>query len=184
MFDASIVRRFCGSRADRSFRADSLDAATVRGADRDRVGETETREIGLESLVFRVIDLVDHEHDRRFRFAQDAREFLIDRRETVLRIDDEENEVALAHGGIGRGAHLRGQFRLARAADSAGIPDHERPRAAHCRGRQPIARDARLIMHNRDVAPGEPIEKRRFADIRTADDGDVAGMVSRVAFMC
>ena len=56
----------------------------MRCADRDRIREAKSREITLQILVFRVIDLIDDEDDRRFRFAQDPREFLIDRRQSGL----------------------------------------------------------------------------------------------------
>ena len=49
------------------------------GADRDRICEAKSREIALQILMFRVIDLVNHEDDRRLRFAQDYRQLLVDR---------------------------------------------------------------------------------------------------------
>ena len=65
-----------------------------------------------------------------------AREFLIDRRHPVLRVDDEQDHVALAHRRVGRRPNLRRQFRLARATDPARIPDEERPSARDCTARR------------------------------------------------
>ena len=69
-----------------------------------------------------------------------------------------------------------GQFRLARAADAAGVPDEKRARAFRARRGQAITRDAGLIVHDRDGAAGEAIEEGGFADVRPADDGDFAGV--------
>ena len=142
--------------------------------------ETKPREIALQILVFRVIDLVHHQDDRRFRFAQNSRQLLIDRRESVLRVDHEQNHVAFAHGGVRRVANLRRQLRFARAADSSRVPNRKRPRPARAGRGQPIARDPGLIVHDRDIPAGESIEERRLADIRPADDGDFAHAFWRV----
>src|SRR5438045_3138230 len=55
---------------------------------------------------------------------------------------------------------------------SAGVPDIERPTAARGSGCETIARDARLIVDDRDVSADEPIKERRFSDVRPPDNGD------------
>ena len=152
----------------------------MRRADRDRMREAKAREIALQIFVFRMIDLVDYEDDRRFRFAQDPREFLIDRRESGRRVHHEQDHVAFAHGGIRRVPDLAGQLHFTRAADSSRIPNRKRPRPAHARRSQPIASDPGLIVHDRDVPAGEPVEERRLAHIRAADNGDCAHAFGRV----
>ena len=77
-------------------------------ANADRLLEIQTREIQVEIFMLCVIDFVDHEHDGRFGFAQHLRQILIDRREAMLRIDHEKNEIALVHRRIGCGPNLRG----------------------------------------------------------------------------
>ena len=74
----------------------------MRGADRLRIRETKSREIDLQIFVFLMVDLVDDKDDRCLRFAQDSCELLIDWRESILSVDDKQNHVAFAHGGIGR----------------------------------------------------------------------------------
>ncbi len=150
------------------------------GADRDGTSEVKPREIALQVFVFWVIDLVDHEDDRRLRFAQDSRKLLVDRRESVLRVHHKQDHVAFAHGGIRRAPNLRPQFHFAGASNSSGVPDRKRPRPAHAGSGQPVARDAGLIVDDGDVPAGEPVEQRRFAYIGPADDGDFAHAFGRV----
>jgi hypothetical protein len=71
--------------------------AALMGSD---AGEIQGGEIRLQVLVFRIVDLVHDEHDWRARLAQHLRELLVDWGEAVLRIDDEEDDVALPHGCI------------------------------------------------------------------------------------
>ena len=100
-----------GSRGQKidNFLEQLRNAATVSGADGDGVTKTEPRKIGVEVLMFRVVDLVDHEHDGNARSSQHAGKIFIDRCAPLLRIDNEKNHVALAHGGRGCVAHLCNQ---------------------------------------------------------------------------
>ena len=148
-----------------------------------RIREAKSREITLQIFVFRVIDLIDYEDDRRLRFAQDSRELLIDRRESVLRVHHKQNHVAFAHGGIRRAPNLHPQLDFAGAANSSRVPNRKRPPPAHAGSSQPVASDAGLIVHDRDVPTGEPVKERRFAYIGAADDGDFAHAFGRV-FRC
>ena len=152
----------------------------MRGADWDRIREAKSREIALQIFMFRVIDLIDYQNDRCLRFAQDSRELLIDRRESIWRIHHEQNDVALAHGGIRRVPNLRPQLDFARAADSSRVPNRKGPRPAQAGRGQPVASDAGLIVHDRDVPAGEPVKERRFAYIGPADDGDFTHACGRV----
>ena len=60
--------------------------------------------------MFWVIDLIDDEHDRRLRFAQHAREFLIDRGQPLFCIDNEKQNVALVQSFLGGAVRLCDQF--------------------------------------------------------------------------
>ena len=73
-----------------------------------------------------MVDLVDDENDRGGGSVKHSRKLLIDRRQTLLRIDHEKNEIALAHGGFGRAPNLRVQLRFARTDNPASVPNHER----------------------------------------------------------
>ena len=128
-----------------------------------------------------MIDLVHDQEDRALRSPQEAREFLIDRGETLLRVDDEENDVGFAHRRVRRAPHFLEQFRFAVTADSARVPDRERLGAALTDGGNPVAGDARLIMHDRNVATGEPVKESGLTDVRPADDRDLAVAGSSIA---
>ncbi len=79
-----------------------------------------------------------------------------------------ENEVGFAHRFVRRAPHFLEQLGFAVTADSARVPDRERLIAALAERGNPIARNPRLIVHNRDVASGEPVEERGLADVRPA----------------
>ena len=63
---------------------------------------------------------------------------------------------------------------FAGAADAARVPNRKwvsRPRTQGAS--QPVARDAGLIVDDRDLPTGQPIKQRGFADVGAADDRDV-----------
>ncbi len=57
-------------------------------ADRDAF-ETEALKFEVEIFVLGMIDLVHDQEHRALRSSQQARQFLVDRGQTLLRIDDE-----------------------------------------------------------------------------------------------
>ena len=91
-----------------------------------------------------------------------------------MRIDDEKDDVGFAHRRIRRAPHFPEQFRFAVTSDSTRIPDRERLDAAQSDGGNPVAGDARLIVHDGDVASGEPVKESGLTDVRPADDRDLA----------
>src|SRR5438270_2702376 len=118
----------------------------MRRADRLRICKAKSREITFQVCVFRMIDLIDYEDDRCFRFAQDSREFLIDRRESLLCVYYEQNDVAFAHGRIRRAPNLVSQFKFASAANSARVPNDKWSRPAQAGSSQPVTSDAGLVV--------------------------------------
>src|SRR4029450_11648652 len=94
----------------------------MRRADRDAL-EAETLKLEVEIFVLWMIDLVHHQYDRALRSPQEAREFLVNRSEALLRIDGEEDDVGFAHRRIRRAPHFPEQFRFAVTPDSSGVPD-------------------------------------------------------------
>jgi hypothetical protein len=52
--------------------------------------------------------------------------------------------------------------------------------AARAGRREPIAGDARLVVHDRDVAAGESIKESRLSDIRPPDNGNLAREILNV----
>ncbi len=101
--------------------------------------------------MFLGVDLVDDKDDGLLRFAQQPREFLIKRRQSLFGIDKKKQEVAVVNSFFDSAANLRGQFGFAHAPDTARIPKNERVRPARADGRDAIARYARLIVFDRDL---------------------------------
>ncbi len=58
-------------------------------------------------------------------------------------------------------------------SDSARVPDHERLHTAQTDGGNPVAGDARLIVHDGNVASGKPVKESGLTDVRPADDRDL-----------
>ena len=81
-----------------------------------------------------------------------------------LRIPVEEHRVV----GV-----LRDKVLFSSAEDSTRVPHCEWSFAAGTNCRDPIARNSRLIVNDRDLTTDEAIEERRLPDIRTPDDCDV-----------
>ena len=108
--------------------------------------------------MFLGVDLVDDKDDGLLRFAQQPREFLIKRRQSLLGIDKKKQEVAVVHSFFDSAANLRGQFGFAHAPDTARIPKNEWVRPARADGRDAIARYARLIVFDRDLATDQAIK--------------------------
>ena len=91
-----------------------------------------------------------------------------------LRVDDEEDEVGLLDGRarlLGDRARHR---RLIRDVDAAGVDQQEALAVPVADELLAVARDARRLVHDRAARAGEPVDERRLADVREADDRDGA----------
>jgi hypothetical protein len=120
------------------------------------------------------VDFVNCEHGWFSRLAQHARQFFIDGRQSFLRIDNEEQKIAVVERFLCGATHLAAQFvpRL-RDRQPAGIPQRERTRAAIANCGNPVACDSRLIMNNGNLPADQTIEQRGLAYVRPADDCDI-----------
>ena len=59
-------------------------------------------------------------------------------------------------------------------SDTARVPDRERLRTAKTNGGNPVAGDARLIVHDGNVASSKPVKEGGLTNVRPADDRDLA----------
>ena len=89
------------------------------------------------------------------------------------RVDDKQDRVAIRERGFSLRAHPPGErlgiaFRQTRRVD-----DREREIGNPGVALAAIARDAGLIVDQRELASDEPVEQRRLADVRPADDRDL-----------
>jgi hypothetical protein len=104
--------------------------------------------------------------------SQPGQDRLVQRRGAFPAVHDEQHQVGffrrgarLARGGAGQPSVVLGQ--------SAGIADGERmPFVEPADAVVAVAGDARLVMHQGVTRSREPVEQRRFADVRPSDQGD------------
>ena len=92
----------------------------------------------------------------------------------AARVDDEEHEVGL----LDRRARLLGDRARDRRrvgdVDAAGVDEQEALAVPLADELLAVARDARRLVHDRGARAGEPVDERRLADVREADDRDGA----------
>ena len=101
-------------------------------------------------------------------------EMAVGRGDPGARVDDEQDRIALGDRGLGLRAHAAGQ-RLRIALLESRRVDHREGEVHEPRlPLAPVARDARLIVDERELASDQPVEQGRLADVRPADDRDLA----------
>ena len=119
--------------------------------------EAQRIELRRKCLMFFNVDLVDDQDHRLLRFAQETREFLIDRRQAFLGVDDEKEKITLAQRFLGGAANLPGQFRFTRAKNPPGIPKYKGRRHSR-KPRKSVARNPGLIVDDGNFAPNQTIK--------------------------
>src|SRR4029453_8922450 len=111
-----------------------------------------------EILVFLSVDLVNDKDDRLLGLTQNAREFLIERRQALFCIDKKKQNVAIVNGVLDCMANLDGQFGFACTGNAAGIPRDKWLSSARADGRDTIARYPGLIMHDGDLPTNQELK--------------------------
>ena len=97
--------------------------------------------------------------------------------EPGARVDHEQDRVAIDEGCFRLRAHAaRERFRIA-LFKTGGVDDGEGKVGQSALALAAIAGDARLVVDQRQPAPNQPIEQRRLADVRPADDRDLGAHV-------
>jgi len=95
---------------------------------------------------------------------------LVERRQPVPRIDDEQNQVGRIDGQLDLLFDVFGEIVDIRDADAAGIAELEIPLAMLHQVREAIARDAGHVIHDGEPPLGHPIEEAGLPDVGPADD--------------
>ena len=122
-----------------------------------------------------IVRLVRNKNDFLGRSTETPRNFLVQRTQPRQHIHDKQN----GHGGLDRRLHLRldrlipeSDFALfsRKHRQSAGIDQIETAPFKNSGSGDAVARHAAVEMHNRLASAQNRIEKRRFADVRAADD--------------
>ena len=105
---------------------------------------------------------------------------LVGRGEPGARVDHEQDRVAIDERGLGLRAHAPDERIGIAFLETGGVDDGEGEVRQSGFALATIAGDARLVVDQRQPAPDQPIEQRRLADIRPADDRDLgAHVISR-----
>ena len=87
-------------------------------------------------------------------------------------VDDEQHEIGYRDGLLGLFAHAIGNRSLPRFLETGGVDQADFGIEQICDAFAPVARQTRQVGDERRARAGQPIEKRRFADVRTTDDRD------------
>ena len=87
-------------------------------------------------------------------------------------IDHEQDEIGIGQRGLRLRPHAPGQSLGGCVFEAGGIDDAKGQIAEVRHGLAPVTGDARPVVHERDTPADQPVEQRRFADVRPAHDGD------------
>ena len=90
-------------------------AGAVQRRDRHRLADAELVEVGVDGDAGRVVELVGHEQDGYAHAAQHLGDLVVAGQRPAARVDHEEHQVGVLHGG----QHLAGGSRRRRATSSA-----------------------------------------------------------------
>ena len=147
------------------------DAETMLGRDRQRLAETERIGFVQTGLRRAALAFIRGEDHWLAGAAHQLGEDLIGRNHPRPRIDHEQNEIGLGDGRFSLLAHARRQP-LVPGLQSRGIDEGDGAGPEFGLGLAPIARQARLIVDQRELLADELVEQGGLADIRPSDDGD------------
>ena len=145
---------------------------TVGGRDGVQLVPTHGVELGALEFAPLVVGLVDRDHDRGGRAAQDLGGLDIRRRHPGRGIHHEDDHVGFTdrQSGLVLDAGLDGVVRV--EFEPAGVHDDEAPAVPLRVAVEPVARRAGPILHDGGPATDDPIEQRALADVRPSDDRD------------
>ena len=124
--------------------------------------------------------LVGDEHDRLADDAEELGEVRVERRHAGARVDHEEAEIGRADRRFGLRAHAAGEAVRRRFVEAGGIDGGEAQVAETRLALAAVAGDAGQIVDQRQPPADQPVEQRRLADIRPADDGDAEGLLAAI----
>jgi hypothetical protein len=146
-------------------------AAAVERADRHRFTEAEREEPPQVFLATGVVRLVRHDERVVVPASQPVGNCLVLLERAHRRVDHEQHEVGLVHGGLDLPAHLRVEV-VAAGHPPAGVDEAERhtqPLGVHLLA---VASDAGAVLDDRGLLAHDAVEQRALTDVRPSDDHD------------
>ena len=120
--------------------------------------------------MLRIVQFVDHEDHRARGTAEFGGKFGVERKQPVLSVDNEENDVGTLERVVRRAMRRLGEIRIRGGADAARVDDAEGRSAEIANGLDAVARHAGLVVHDGNAAPGETVEEGRLPDVGTPDE--------------
>ena len=165
------LRRFGLGADDRPEVVEQIgDAFAMFGTDRRRFAEAERKALEDARIALAALGLVGHQYDRNRLFAQPACDFFVERGQPDPRIEHEHGRIGAFEADLGLLAHATRQAFRILVFPPGGIDDLEFEPGNDGIAEAPVARDAGLVIDQREALADQTIEQRRLADVRPADD--------------
>ena len=160
-----------GAGKHRHDRVEQVAAAVaVYRRDGDRVAEAEPVELEREHVLARVVDLVREEEHGLVGAAEDRGQLLVAGHHAGPRVGDEEDEVGFGDRGLRLLGDRARQRRRVGDVDAAGVDQQEAVPVPLADELFAVTGDAGCLVHDGGAALREPVDERRLADVREADD--------------
>ncbi len=118
------------------------------------------------------LGLVGHQHDGRVAFAQPAGDFLVQRGDASACIDDEQGDIGIFDRRLCLHPHAAGQGLGVFVLITSGVDDGEFDAKQVRLPFPPIARDAGLVIDQRQLLADEPVEEGGLAHIGPPYNGN------------
>ena len=116
------------------------------------------------------LGLVGHYDDRNVRSAQPVADFAVERGQPGPCIDHEQDRIRIGNADLGLNPHPARQSAGVFIFPPGGIDDGEaHPCKLHV-AESPVARDARLVVDQRELLAHQPVEQGGFAHVGAPDD--------------
>ena len=141
------------------------------GRERDRIAEAEPEGLVGLQVAGPALGLVGQQDHGLARPAHEVGEVPVVRGHADARVDDEQDRVGISQRLLGLRAHASGQGRRFGLLESGRVDDREAEVAEARLAFAAVARHAGLVVDQRELLADEPVEQRRLADVRPADDG-------------
>ncbi len=127
---------------------------------------------GFHDAAFRrsAFRLVGDQHDGRIAFAQPAGNFLVQRRDACARVDQEQSDVAIVDRRLRLDTHPARQRLRVFILIAGGVDDGEVQTQKMRLTFPPVARHARLVIHQRQLLADQAVEQGGLAHIGASDD--------------
>ena len=155
----------------------SVHVGAVGGRERheidEGVGLLVVVEQGQELRLRHQIDLRQHEYGRHTRFGHEIQQEAVAGPRLDGRIHDQHHDVHLAHRVQGR-VHHAGVEAMGGLVDAGGVHEHRLGVGILLHADDPRTRGLRLVGHDGQFLPDDPVEEGGLPRVGAADEGDGA----------